>query len=400
MTRPTLRIQVVERSPLLAVRVSVSAPGSRPRGGIACPNILTGRWLVTTFLAGFPENTVRLNRGTCSRSCVHLGVSLAFWMIAAATVWPVLAHFREAIPQGGESAATVPLLNLWTLGWNAERVSHGWTGFWDGRFFHPFHGSLALSEPIATTQLVAPVVWCGESPVAAYNIFLIFTLWLNGIVTWSILRARGYCWPIALLGGWTMLRLPFAHAHLGVLQLIPVAGICATIHFTAQAFETGCRRSFRRWNFLWAGASLGLTYWTCAYYGLFTALLLPVCVCLTRWKWMVRHFAVLLRAVKTRTSIPNGSASELRGCLAGLVLAAVLIGPVALAQRHALSDPAYERSEELIRDLSALPSDYLETPFPELLRFAGWLVGMIRRAGSCRPVCGNTFSRGQGCGSA
>src|SRR5438093_6178447 len=94
------------------------------------------------------KNTVRWNRGTCLRSCVHLGVSLALGMIAAATVLPLPAHFREAIPQGRESTATVPLLNLWTVGWNAERVRHGWTAFWDGRFFHPFHGSFALSEPI------------------------------------------------------------------------------------------------------------------------------------------------------------------------------------------------------------------------------------------------------------
>ncbi len=292
-----------------------------------------------------------------------------FWAFVLWTTWPLARHVPATIPLGFETSPTVPLLNLWTVGWNANRTSQGWSDYWAAPHFFPDAASFWLSEPLVTTQIVAPVVWLTGTPVVACNLFLMSSLFLNGWVTWSVLLARGHRWPIAALGGCTMIRLPFVCWQLGVLQSVGVAGIIATIHFTSTAFATG-----RRQSFVWAGTCLGLTYLTCAHYGLFTALLLPACACSAlalSWKCGANPSggAHPLGLPFFRGNAPSKRWSV--GIVWGIAVAATLIGPIAVAQGRALSSPAYERPRELIRDLSALPGDYLETPFPELLRFVG-----------------------------
>ena len=301
------------------------------------------------------------------RAFVSFGLltTLVLWI-----TWPLVIHLNSAATPGFESSKTVLLLNEWTIGWNADRTAQGWRDYWIARHFFPEEQSLALSEPIFSSLVVAPLVWLTGTPVMAYNVFLLCSLLLNGWVTSWVLRARQCHWLLSLIGGWSMIVLPFVYEQLGVLQSVPLAGILATIHFTADALETNQRRSF-----LGAGLSLGLTYWTCAYYGLFTVILLAF-VCTMNAKGLVTR---LIQANHNKTI--EGSSSSLTNCGPrarafqnlglGVAVAAILIGPIALTQSRVLSNPAYARSHEAIRDLSALPSDYLATPFPEFMQFFG-----------------------------
>lgn len=290
------------------------------------------------------------------RTFVSCGLLLAIvlWM-----TWPLALHLNSAATPGLESSNTVLLLNEWTVGWNANRVVHGWRDYWIAPHFFPEGESLALSEPIVSSLFVAPLVWLTGTPVAAYNVFLLGSLILNGWVTWWVLRSRRCHWLLALIGGWSMIGLPFVFEQLGVLQSVPLAGILAAIHFTADALETNRRRSF-----LGAGLALGLTYWNCAHYGLFLVMLLVVSGCVMKGK-----NAVAKNCASFTSRVSVGRALGNLGL--GVAVAAILIGPIALTQSRALSNPAYERPHAVIRDLSALPSDYLATPFPELLQFVG-----------------------------
>ena len=92
--------------------------------------------------------------------------------------------WQVSLPQGTEAAATVPLFTTWTVWWNADRALHFWQGYWDAPIFHPTPDTFAFSEPLATTLVVAPLLWLSGNRILAHNAFLLLASgvqWLGGI---------------------------------------------------------------------------------------------------------------------------------------------------------------------------------------------------------------------------
>ena len=54
---------------------------------------------------------------------------------------------------GSSQVATVPLFNLWTIWWNADRLRHGLKDYWDAPIFYPERDTFAFSEPQPTTMI-------------------------------------------------------------------------------------------------------------------------------------------------------------------------------------------------------------------------------------------------------
>jgi hypothetical protein len=282
----------------------------------------------------------------------RLAISVVMIAMAVATTWPLVLRMDRSIPQGAETSPTVPVFNLWTVGWNVDRVWSGWRSFWNAPHFHPTEQTLALSEPLIASQAFAGLAWL--PPPVAYNLFLLTSIALNAGLTWIALRHRRVPWPVALLVSLAMARLPFVHRELGLLQCVLVAGLIGVIHFGEDAFATGRVRS------LWlAAACFDLTFLACGYYAMFLVLLLPAWGGVLAWQ-----YATVMASRQVR-----------RGTLAvavmGVLLILALIAPVVVLQSRVLSEPSYERSRELIQELSARPTDYLMAPFPEWFQFVG-----------------------------
>lgn len=302
----------------------------------------------------------------------RLAISLVMIVMAVASTWPLATRLGSGIPKGSESSPTVPIFNLWTVGWNLDRVWSGWKGFWDAPHFAPTEKTLALSEPLIVSQVFAGLA--GLPLPAVYNLLILSAISLNAGVTWLALRRRRVPWPVALLASLAMARLPFVHQQLGLLQCVLVAGLIGVIHFGEEAFASG------RWGRLWlAAASFHLTFLACGYYAVFLVLVAPLFTAV--WLWpKVKPFVVGVigrsrspKAAQTpdwsQVSIPS-TRKHVVGVMLGVVLLALMV-PIALAQSGVLSAPDYERPRELIRGLSARPTDYLATPFPEWFQFVG-----------------------------
>jgi hypothetical protein len=75
------------------------------------------------------------------------GASGLYAALAIVLTWPLALRLTTHLPIGAESSPTVPLFNLWTLRWNAERLAEGYRGYWDAPIFHPTTGAFAFSEP-------------------------------------------------------------------------------------------------------------------------------------------------------------------------------------------------------------------------------------------------------------
>ena len=211
---------------------------------------------------------------------------------------------------GTETAATVPLFTTWTVWWNADRASRFVENYWDAPIFHPALDTFAFSEPIATSVLVAPLVWISGNRLLAHNAFLLLAL---------------------------------AQNELGVLHLVPLGGILGTM-FCLLRFRQrpGAIRA------VWLGTMFAATYLTCANYGLFLSVLLLVAA-----PWLLGR-----RWIEGRTwrAVPASAAVGL------LLIAPVVFVQIRVAQTHGLV-----RSPELVKRLSARAADYLVVPRPSIM---------------------------------
>lgn len=283
-----------------------------------------------------------------------------FLAVAVWGTWPLGRHLLTAISQGTESVATVPLFNLWTLWWNADRLSHGLSGYWNAPIFHPAERSFAFSEPQPPQMLVAPLVWLTGQVGFAVNVYQLGSLTLNGILGAWVCRllldterntpdevpvprwtaiAREI--PPLLCGG-MMVMLPYIHWQLGVLQLGPLWGVLLTI---------GSLLRFSREPSWPAASGIGagfmLTYWLCANHGLFFAVPLAFATpCLLAGR----------RLMEWRTWAGLG--------LAG-VIALAGVGPIVQQQRAVARTQKFDRPLALMSSLSAHSGDYTVPPWPQ-----------------------------------
>lgn len=296
-----------------------------------------------------------------SRRVTQGAILAAYVLLSIWATWPLALRSTICLPMGNLSAGTVPLFNLWTIWWNADRLPHVFQDYWNAPIFHPVPDTFAFSEPQPTTILVAPILWLTGSRVLTYNVYLWLSLLLNAVFAERLLRVVGVNKWLAPTGGAAMLLLPAIHWQLDVVQLVPVWGILWTWTACLQAGQTP---SVRR------GAEVGLayavTFLTCGHQGLFLAVLLMGTV------W------ALLRNWRSRTTWLSA--------FAAIVVASILVAPVAFELRHALARQEFQRNPEIVAQLSGLPGDYLahtgtaliDPPLPGTRLYWGFSPGWLK----------------------
>jgi hypothetical protein len=324
-----------------------------------------------------------------------------YCLMSMAIQWPLVGAINSHISYGQEAEITVPLLNLWTVWWNSDRLWHGFQEYWNSPIFVPTEKTFVFSEAQPTSVIVAPLLWLSGNRGLAYNIYQLLILALNGYSAHRLFRRLGHIPWLAFCGGVMSQTLPFVIWQFGVVQLTTLFGIYWTIHAVLDLFGTAQRDPTDDWNILtgtveiqmavltdterfrdpsaefggwqsWMvgarlGLSYGLTYWLCNYWGLFlTLLLIHSSVCL----WNRRLFAFSFwRAI----------------LLAGLI-ALVMIGPFAWVQKSLAKQHDWQifRTEEMVYGLSARWQDHTDVPwqtwtswleFPETKRNTIWTLG-------------------------
>lgn len=288
--------------------------------------------------------------------------------VAVAMTWPLCRHLATALPVGCERVATVPLLNAWTIWWNADRAAHGFEHYWDAPIFVPTPTTFAFSEAQPTTLVVAPVVWGTGNAALAYNLYLLATLTLNGWCADRLLRRVGLCGWAALCGGAMTQLLPFVCWQLGVLQLNVLWGVLWTTHAAWSFAESpGWGKAAM------LGVAYGVTYAACNYYGLFLAALLG-----PAGLWMLRYRRIVgwdesasptadeRNDGGTRRLVPPYATWLLQVAVAATV-AAALVSPIVVVQRRVAKEHAWQREWNQIRELSAHLRDYTDTPWRQWL---------------------------------
>lgn len=273
---------------------------------------------------------------------------------------------------------TVPLFNAWTIWWNADRLKHGFAGYWDSPIFFPTERSFAFSEPQPATIVVAPVIWMTGSPALAYNVYMLLSLFLNGVFTYRILRRTGSPRILAVIGGGMMIWLPVSVRQLEVLQLIPVWSMLWTWDAVRRFAAT------HTWSTsLECAIAYTLSFYICIHHTLF----MTISLALTGW--------ILCLGLRNQHRNRTFKTFCIRSSVA-LIMAAGIVSVVFVPMRKALKENSFERSQEIVGQLSAQPADLWITPHDSLMfpgttsRFGfspGWIKVTLAGIGVLLGLC-------------
>jgi hypothetical protein len=269
-----------------------------------------------------------------------IGIIVGVCAIASiVATWPLGLYLFSAIPLGTEREATVPLFNLWTLWWTADRATQGFNGYWNAPIFYPTPGAFTFSEPQPLTGLLVAPLWSLGLPLALiYNLALLLLLTLNGVFAYRLSRALNTSPAAALLAAVLTITLPFVAKIAGVLQLTALFGMLWTLEGLLGFGKSGGTR----WA-AWAGAGFVATYLTCQQYAL-----------------MFAPFAVgaALLALAQRDFRRD---AWLKLGIAGLTTAGI-VAAVALPALTIHRQMGLARSEDIVQALSARLGDFFTRP--------------------------------------
>jgi len=258
---------------------------------------------------------------------------LLFLLSASLLTFPLILHITDSVPLGTEQSASVPFLNIWTIGWNVRELSRWYSGYWDAPIFYPVPGSFAFSDPQPLSGFLGSPTWIA-SPALSYNSVLLAYLTLNGLAAYGLIREAGAQRPVAILGGLAVQFLPFLTNERGVLQLNaffgPLLVLAAGLRLSRQPTAR---------NGLFLSFSLILCFASSEYYAVGVAIPLA-----------------LLLLVN-----PTGSERKriMLAALAAGVLAAVLASPFLLGQSTRLQRMGFSRSTQTLSSTSASIEDYV-----------------------------------------
>ena len=275
-------------------------------------------------------------------------VAALYLLFAIASSWPLATQLGDALPQGTDRAATVPLFHAWSLWWTADRMADGLTGFWTAPIFTPTPDSFLFSDPlILLGMLAAPLLWMGASPVLAHNLLLLLAVTGNGLFTFGLLRCLDIRRGPAALGGLMLLMLPYVHHELGVLMLVPLGGLLGFMWALIQFAKTPGPVPA-----LLMGAAAAATYLMCGQYGIMLALVIaPASLCLVDRRWL--------------------AARAMGSLAAGGLLCALLIAPLILKQIETIDAHGFGRSESAATKSASHPTAWTLTPWSQLVPAPG-----------------------------
>ena len=211
-----------------------------------------------------------------------------YLLLAVAWAWPLPLHLgnRFAYDAGD------PLLVTYLLWWNAHVVPLS-SAMWNAPFYWPLRDALALTEHGAGMSLLtSPIQWFGGSPLLAYNVLLIATVWLAGLSMHALVRRLTGSTAAAFCGGLAFAFSPYRASQLSHLHLLVTWWMPLALLGLHAFYEDGRRRWLALFGVSWLLQSL-----TNGYYMFFLPVLLLAWIAwFTPWRSAARKAADVLAA--------------------------------------------------------------------------------------------------------
>jgi hypothetical protein len=168
--------------------------------------------------------------------------AVLFLALTLLLTWPLaLRPSSTTLPMGPDGD-----LFIWTLAWDAHAFIHQPLAIFDANIYHPFKHTLAFSENLLGSALIAaPVEWLTGNTVLALNIVALLSCMLCGLGAYVLARRVVISPSGAVIAGVIFAFSPprffrTGQLHLGVVQWIPFA--LASLH---AYLDDGRRRDLR-----------------------------------------------------------------------------------------------------------------------------------------------------------
>lgn len=170
--------------------------------------------------------------------------------------WPLALHPASGAMPGDPDTD----LFIWTLAWNTHALTNDPLAIFDANIYHPHPRTLAFSENlIGSTLVAAPVIWTTGDPLLALNAVALSSIVLSGLGAFLLARRLGLGIPAALVCGMIFAFSPARFFRLGQIHLTTIQWVpfcLAYLHtyldgsrrrdlwiaigfFTLQAFTSG-----------------------------------------------------------------------------------------------------------------------------------------------------------------
>jgi len=279
------------------------------------------------------------------------GILLFYSLLTLILTHPLSLNLNRAVP----SDIGDPLLNTWILAWDTHALLTAPLNLFDANIFHPLPNTLAYSEHLFSTALLAlPLQLISAEPVVAYNLSLLATFPLAAFGTYLLLLRWTGCRNAAFVGGLIFGFTPYRLAAIAHLQLLTFQWLPFALLFLDKII-TGQRQTLRHHLALAIFALLQiLASW---YLAIYTGLILGIYL-----------LVALLARGSTRSRLVSLSQT--------LLAAGLLVLPFVLPYLALIDDLQQARPLSLALSLAAAPTDFMAAaPFNTLF---GPLTGSFR----------------------
>jgi hypothetical protein len=164
----------------------------------------------------------------------NLLILLFFTLITLGLTHPLVFNITHAIPGDWGD----PLLNTWILAWDIHKITSNPMGFWDANIFYPHSNTLAYSEHLFASALLAlPIMVIAKNPILAYNFVFFLSFILSGfgmyLLVYYLTRNR---WA-GLIAGTIFAFTPYRFSHLGHLQILTTQWMPYTFLYMHKLFD-------------------------------------------------------------------------------------------------------------------------------------------------------------------
>lgn len=288
-----------------------------------------------------------------------VAVALLCLALGAVLTWPLTLHLVSGLPYDlGD-----PLLNVYILAWDADRLRHGLSGLWDATLFYPYPRTLAWSEHLLGTALfTAPVQWLTGNPVLVHNVAMLGSYTLAGVGMFGLVRQLTGRTDAALMAAVAFACAPHRVLLGSRVQMLMSGWMPLALWALHAYFATGQRRALA--GLVAAFALLGLSN---GYFLYFFA----VTVLVVAGGELVRLLLAVRTGPATGPLHPGRAIADLS--VAAAAIAAVML-PVALVYLDVQQTMGFSRSRDEILMFSATLDDYRRA-LPHMVTWPGVLAG-------------------------
>jgi hypothetical protein len=215
-------------------------------------------------------------------------VLLLYVLLAVAMTYPLAFRLTDAVVNYGD-----PLLNTWIIAWDIHALETQPLHLFDANNFYPYRNTLAYSENLLTTALLAaPWMWLTGNPVLAHNVLTLLSFALGGYCACLLIeRLTDSLWG-GIVGGFVF---AFAHYRLGQIshiQLLTSWWTPLALHYLERFFSERRNRDIACF-----AACFIAQAWATIYLGIFLAgaVVLYILYCLLTNRDLLDAWSVWVR---------------------------------------------------------------------------------------------------------